>query len=191
MVKMGPSKPPRVATPYELQKLPVRRITTVRAHKWHVAAPLGRQARGDAANYIQQVGEGPSAARRPSLRNAKNFLPAPHQIGVPATMNTEASFGFSRMGYQSSHITLAICGSVKNILRMEGASSRGSETPRGRPAQRSKVGFPVCRAGFAHIAVPVIYEVGDNAWLGCQGMQLRKRMGPRAQRCLAARDYRN
>ena len=46
-----------------------------------------------------------------------------------------------------------------------GTPSRGSEAPRGRPAQRGKVGsFSRC-ACITHIASPVISDAGENDWL--------------------------
>ena len=60
-----------------------------------------------------------------------NFSHAPFQIGAPATMSTNASFGSPRSGYPSPLIALEISGGKKSILpRMEGAPVRGADAPR-------------------------------------------------------------
>ena len=89
-----------VGNSYEVRELPGRRIAAARSHKWNVAARLGPQARGDATEYLRQVEETPPAPRRSSLRGASHFLHAPWLIGAPASINTDASLGFSRIGYQ-------------------------------------------------------------------------------------------
>ena len=121
-----------------------------------------------------------------------NFLRVPPQTDAPATMNADASLSFSRMRHQSCYVALGICGGKKNIrLQMEGTTSRGSDAARGQPAQSGKVGFRICCARIAHVAVPVIYGACENDWPRSRGAQLWKRMGPWAPRHLATRRYGN
>ena len=115
----GTLETPLATTSYEVWELPGRRIATIRFHKWHVAARVGAQACGNAANYIQRVIRHPPpspAIRRSSVREATVFLYAPLQVGAPATMNAEASFGSSRVGYQSAFVTLDICDGRRIIV---------------------------------------------------------------------------
>ena len=133
----GALETPTVGRSYEVWEL----------HKWHVAARLGPQVRGDATDYIQRLEQTPPTVRRSSFREALNVLRSPFQICVPATMHTGASLGSSRMGYQSSQIALAICGGKTNIpLRMR-APLR--EAPRrhgaGRLSAEKSVLFRVAR----------------------------------------------
>ena len=58
-------------------------------------------------------------------------------------------------------------------------------------ARRGTVGSCVCFLRIAKIAVTLINELGENGWLESQGIQLRKHMGPRAPRFLAARRSEN
>ena len=67
----------------------------------------------------------------PPPRKSVNFLRGPFQIGAPAAVNTDASLGFSRMGYQSPFIAQEICGGKKNMLR-EAARSVSDWCPSAR-----------------------------------------------------------
>ena len=135
-----------------------------------------------------------SRCSRSSLREALNFLRAWLQIGAPASMNADASLGFARSGCQSPYIASEVSVGRRDILfHMDGTSSRGSEVARGNPAR--------CGAemlDFAHVAralrllryhAPMRQEktIGFRG----QGVFLRKRLGPRAPRFLAARVYEN
>ena len=77
-----------------------------------------------------------------SLREAVGFLRALRPVDVPATMNTAASVGSSRMGRQSAFIALDTCDGRRNFLpRMEGTSSRISEAPRASRLSGEAFGF--------------------------------------------------
>ena len=149
----GSLKTSLAGSPHVVWDLPERRLTAVRPRKWLVAARLGPQAGWDATKYALRVGETPPAVRRPSLCEAINFSRAPRQIGAPAAMNTDASFGFSRMGYPPPFVALAICDCETNVLlRMEGAPMRqrngGKSVLRRHGAGRLSVEMSV----FAYIA---------------------------------------
>ena len=104
-------------------------------------------------------------------------------------MDTDAALGCSCLGYQSSYVALEIRGGEKNMpLRMEG-TSRGSGAARGQPAQRGKDGFFVCCARVGNIAVPVIYEVGEDDGQKRPGAQLWESAGLWAPHYLAACHY--
>ena len=164
--EMDVLKTPPAASPYKVRKPPERRTTTARPHKWHVAARLGPQARVDETNYRQTAADPPPAMRRPSLREALHFLHAPLRIGVSASMNADASLSFSGAGHRYSCTVLELRGRQTEILlRMEGASSRDSEAPRGNPTLRRKVGFRFCCARATQIATPIIYAAGADDWL--------------------------
>ena len=83
----------------EVWELAERRLAAARSREWHAPARLGPQARGDANNYLQKAEETLPAIRRSSPREALRFLRAPFQIGAAASWNTDASLGFSCMGY--------------------------------------------------------------------------------------------
>ena len=107
-------------------------------------------------------------------------------------METDASVGFSRMGYQSAYIAPDLRSGRGDILfRLVGRSPRGSEAPRDALTQRREVGFPVCCAQVTHIAVPITHAAGTRDWPKGQGVKLRKRLKPWAPRDLAARFYAN
>ena len=124
---------------YEVWAPPERRITAVRNPKRRVAVLLGPNAHGDATNYLKTATETPPAMRRSSPRGSLHFLHAPFRTGAPASLNTDASRSFPRMGYQSSRIALDPRDGRQDILLdSEGTWSRGSDAP---PRNKGKWAF--------------------------------------------------
>ena len=76
-------------------------------------------------------------------------------------------------------------------LRTGGASSRGSDAPRGNPSRGGDVGFCGCCARITRVAVSIIYYLGENDWLKRNGVSLSKRLVPMGPLYPAARHYRN
>ena len=126
---------PLVGTSNEVWALQEQRISTVRTRRWRPAARSGRDARGDATNYLRDAQEAHPAMRKSSLREATKFLRANLQVGAPASTGADASLGFPCVGYQSSYIAQNI------LLRLVDTSPRRPEAARENPAQRAKVGF--------------------------------------------------
>ena len=97
------------------------------------------------------------------MRNSRSygFAHAYDQVGVPASLNADASLGFSRMAYQSSYIAPELrMAHQSSYMRVVRPSSHASHTA----TQRGKVGFCVNCALATHIAVPIFYEVGAHDW---------------------------
>ena len=82
--EMGVHVTPLAGSSYDVREPPGRGITAARAHKEHVAARVGPQARSDATKYLRREGDAPPSIRRSSLREASRFLRAPFQIGAQA-----------------------------------------------------------------------------------------------------------
>ena len=138
---MGAPEATIAGSSYEVRDFSVRRIAAARSHEWHVAARLGPQYRGGATKYLGKAAETPPAIRRPPPQGIA-FSAGPQPNQRPASMNTDASLGFSRAGYQSSYVALELRdGNTGALRRTEGTSSRGSEALRGNPTRGGEVGF--------------------------------------------------
>ena len=70
---------------------------------------------------------------------------APAQVGFPPTINTEASIGLPRMGYQSSEVAFNLRDADGFLLvYLVGPTSRAHTATKQNVAPRVKVGYFPC-----------------------------------------------
>ena len=163
------------------------RVACVRSHEWSVGLRIGNPATGTRIGEISSVNQTPPGMRKANFREAIGLLQAPGQVGVPATLSTDAHLGYAFYAYQSASVALSPGEAHRHILmRVEGTASRGGS---GQSLQRAKVGFCPCCSHVTHIAVPPSYDAGsfDEAKSTC--LSLWQRCGPWAGRFLAAHHY--
>ena len=86
----GLMQTPLLGASYGVWALAGRRITEVRARKRPTVERVGPNARRDATNFVGDATEIPPAIRISYLHGAINFPPPSDQVGVLASMNTDA-----------------------------------------------------------------------------------------------------
>ena len=130
--------------------------------------------------------------RKAWLREVVNSLRARNQIGFPATMNTDAPSGFSRMAYRSAYVAIYLREAGQFALnRLEGTTSRAHTAPEQGAAQHAKVGYCACCTRATCVAIPPMYTLSAFEWLKYRGAALWEAHGPRAPRQFAACSYAN
>ena len=138
---------------------------------------------------ISSATQTPPGMRKANFREALSLLQAPRQVGIPATLNTDANLGFAFYAYQSASVALPSGETHRRILlRVEGKASRGGS---GQGLQRAKVGYCPCCSIVTHIAVPPSYDAGPFDEAKCTSTSLWQQWGPWASRYLAAHHYYN
>ena len=85
------------------------------------------------------------------------------QIGFPASMNADARFGYSVMGYQSWDVVCDHCDAWKTTLvRLDGRLSKGRDAKaEGNLCQKAEVEKRHCCTCATHVAVPPAYARGE------------------------------
>ena len=105
----------------------------------------------------------PPALRKVNWRELLQILQASQQVGLPCSVNTDASLGRPLHCYQSYEILLGnYLGAQSILLQVAGARSRGSEAAKqGGVAKRAKCGFCPCCSRATHALIPATYESGQ------------------------------
>ena len=132
----------------------------------------------------------PPGTLKVSPLEVARFLGNPLQVGYPASMNTDAWFGFSVKAYQSRGSAYGHCEAWQSTLvRVEDPSSNGRDGETDSPCQRGKVVYCPCCTRATHVAIPPPYPLGPYAGLKHTGIRLLVELGLWAPRRLVAIEY--
>jgi len=161
-------------------------------HGYHMGIRLGKTASGKWSELIPGPGNTPPAVRKVNFREALMLLESPLQLGLPATIETDACLGWAVYAYQSAEVLLERCERAKEILvRIVGSCSKGHMAVKREVTQRAKVGYCPCCTVATHILIPPSYAVGRFDQNKYRGLRLWQSKGPWASRSLAAALYAN
>ena len=144
---------------FRAYELPPRRVAEGAAnHSWSYGTRLGPLATGKWSNLAEGSTQPPLPPdlRKTNWRELLQILQASQQIGLPCSVNADASLGWSLYCYQSYEILLDQCmGAQHVLLRVEGACSKGSESPKaGGLPQRAKCGLCPRGTRATHAIIP-------------------------------------
>ena len=118
---------------FHVYRLPPRRVADgATKHAWSYGARLGRSATGQWSNMAEGSKQPPlpPALRTVNWRELLQILQASRQVGLPRSVDTDASLGWFLYCYRSTEILIENCLGAQNILlRVVGARSKGSERP--------------------------------------------------------------
>ena len=181
---------------FHAYELPPRRVADGAAsHPWSYGARLDPRATGQWSDMAEGSKQPPLP---PALRNTKwreslQILQTSQQVGLPCSVHTDASLGWSMYCYQAYEIQLDHCmGARSTLLRVVGACRRGSESPKvGGLPQRAKCGFCPCCTRATHALQPATYEAGSFDRREANAGRLWRLHGPMAPRTYAAAVYFN
>ena len=181
---------------FHVYRLPPRRVANgALKHGWSYGARLGRNATGQWSNMVEGSTQPPlpPALRKVNWRELLQILQASQQVGLPCSVNTDASLGWPLYGYQSFEISMENCLGARHILlRILGQRCKGSEAGRKEGvAQRAKRGFCPCCSRATHVLIPATYEQGQFGRRKANAVRLWQLYGPMASRAYAAAIYFN
>ena len=149
-----------------MYRLPPRRVADgATKHTWSFGTRLGPNATGQWSNMVvgSEQPSVPPALRKVNWRELLQILQASRQVGLPCSVNTDASLGWPLYGYQSYEIPVDRCLGAQNIfLRVAGQCCKGSEAVKKEGvAQRAKCGFCPCCPRATHVLIPATFEQGQ------------------------------
>ena len=180
---------------FHVYALPPRRVAPgENLHEWSFGLRLGLKASGAWSNQIidKQQPKPPPVLRKIDWRELVQILKAPHQLGLPASSNTDSKLGWAVYTYMAPEVLLNICeGRQHLLLRIEGYCTKGHEASNKEIAQRAKVGLCPCCARATHVLVPPAYPVGRPDRKKRNQISLWQRFGPFGTRNYAAALYIN
>ena len=175
--------------------LPTRRAAPGKdLHQWSFGLRLGEKASGAWANQIvdKKQPNPPPVLRKIDWRELVQILKAPHQLGLPASSNTDSKLGWAVYSYMAPEVLLNVCeGHQHLLLRIEGYCTKGHEASSKEIAQKAKVGLCPCCARATHVLVPPAYPVGRPDRKKRNQISLWQRYGPFGARNYAAALYVN
>ena len=179
---------------FHVYKLLHRRVADgARKHSWSFGARMGPSATGQWSNMVEGSKQPavPPALRKVNWRELLQILLAPQQVGLPCSVNTDASLGWPLYCYQSYEILLDPClGAQSILLLIAGSCSQGSESvQQGGLAQRAKCGLCPCCSSATHAPIPAIYESRQFGRRKANAVRLWQLYGPMASRTYAAAKY--
>ena len=159
---------------------------------------LWRTPRTSRLGTVEQLGGGLEAAGVAAVppkinwRELLQILQADRQIGLPCSVNADASLGWALYAYHSAEISTGHCQGAQNILsRVTGSRCRGSEAPKANLPRRAKCGLcPRC-ARATHVLIPATCEAGSFGRRKANTVRLWQLYGPMASRTYAAALYFN
>ena len=133
----------------------------------------------------------PPALRKVNWRELLHILQVCRQVGLPRSVNTDASLGWSLYCYQSHEIPLDNCSGMQSILlRVAGACRKGSESAKSVSLpQRAKCGYCPCCSRATRALIPFTYEAGNFGRRKANAVRLWQLFGPMASRAFAAALY--
>ena len=180
---------------FHVYALPPRRAAPgEKLHQWSFGLRLGLKASGAWSNQIvdTQQPNPPPVLRKIDWRELVQILKAPHQLGLPASSNTDSKLGWAVYSYMAPEVLLNICeGRQHLLLRIEGYCTKGHEASNKEIAQKAKVGLCPCCARATHVLVPPAYPVGRPDRKKRNQIYLWQRFGPFGARNYAAALYIN
>ena len=117
---------------------------------------------------------------------------SPNQVGLPCSINTDASLGWAVYCYQSWGVLRPQCqGGQSILLRLEGYCCRGSDAARSNTSQRAKCGNCPRRSRITHVLAPASYAIGKPDRRKMNGVRLWQQFGLMASKEYAAVLYHN
>ena len=173
---------PFANSPFQVYRLPGRRI---RVHQnihdqWGVR--LGSNARRDCANRLRKQQYFPPALREFFPREVLGRFRARGQFGFPAYVRADGRLGFSATGCRNWEVGSGICEARRFILiRLAGPVAKGPGAENAS-AQKAKVGFRPCCEKVTRVAAPAAFGLGECSRLKGMGMDLSALRGPWAGR---------
>ena len=134
----------------------------------------------------------PPALRKVNYRELLMISEALNQVGLPCSINTDASLGWAVYCYRSFEVLFNQCQGDRSILlRLEGHCSRGSGAPRNNTAQRAKCGYCPCCNQITQVFAPPSSAIGKSDQRKLNGARPWQQYGPIASKVYAAALYRN
>ena len=129
--------------------------------------------------------------RKVNWREPLQIPQASQQVGLPCSVHSDASLGWSLYCFQSYEILLDNCSGAQSIfLRVVGDCSKGSESAEiGGLPQRAKCGFRPCCSRATRALIPATYEAGNFGRRKANAVRLWQLFGPMASRTYAAAMY--
>ena len=117
----------------------------------------------------------PPALRKVGVRETWEAFSAPGQVAYPPSTDSDASPGYSSVGYQSSEMAAPSChAGGRALFRFVGQASKGHSGNKKNSTQKAKTGHCHCCANETHVALPPPFAPGIGYTLKAQCVNLWK-----------------
>ena len=132
----------------------------------------------------------PPLLRKVNRRELLRIAQARRQIGLPTSIDAEASLGWALYAYMAAGISMNHCNGARRILlRVLGSCSKDSEAPKINLSQRAKCGVCPSCVRATNVLIPATYGVGACDRRKANAAKLWQLYGPMATRNYGAAWY--